>query len=181
MWTAAALGHACYATRCRCTAGGLSQGAFPQWALGHDSGEVRYMEYPVLSGMFQYVTAQGAQAWHAVFPGGPIEVIKYFVLGVVLLAFMWMVAVWATYLSAGRRPWDTLLMAASPLVIFQAFTNYDLMAVAFASGVVAVGAASTGLGGGRPGVGGGGEAVSVVPVRCAARRGDPTTTTTRAR
>lgn len=116
------------------SAEGLDTGAFPykyMWVT--DSGEVRYMEYPVLSGMFQYVTAQTAQAWHTVFPAGPIEVVKYFVLGVVLLAFMWMVAVWATYLSAGRRPWDTLLMAASPLIIFQAFTNYDLMAIAFAS------------------------------------------------
>ncbi len=113
---------------------GLSAGAFPyKYSWVTDSGEIRYMEYPVLSGLFQYVTAQGAQAWQAVMPGGPIEVVKYFVLGVVLLAFMWMIAVWATYLSAGRRPWDTLLMAASPLVIFQAFTNYDLMAVAFAS------------------------------------------------
>lgn len=116
------------------SAEGLDTGALPykyMWVT--DSGEVRYMEYPVLSGMFQYATAQIAQAWHAVFPGGPIEVVKYFTLGVVLLAFMWMIAVWATYMSAGRRPWDTLLMAASPLVIFQAFTNYDLMAVAFAS------------------------------------------------
>lgn len=113
---------------------GLADGALPykyMWVT--DSGEVRYMEYPVLSGLFQYVTAQGAQAWDAVAPGGPIEVVKYFVLGVVILAFFWMIAVWATYHSAGRRPWDTLLMAASPLIIFQAFTNYDLMAVAFAS------------------------------------------------
>lgn len=116
------------------SAEGLNTGAFPykyMWIA--DNGEVRYMEYPVVSGMFQYVTAQAAQAWHAVFPGGLIEVAKYFVLGSVLLALAWMVAVWATYLSAGRRPWDTLLMAASPLIIFQAFTNYDLMAIALAS------------------------------------------------
>lgn len=135
MWDGRQYYKACYADPLPLySAEGLSQGAFPyKYSWVTDSGEVRYMEYPVLSGMFQYVTAQGAQAWHAVFPGGPIEVIKYFVLGVVLLAFMWMVAVWATYLSAGRRPWDTLLMAASPLVVFQAFTNYDLIAVALAS------------------------------------------------
>ena len=116
------------------SAEGLDTGALPykyMWVT--DDGVVRYMEYPVVSGMFQYLTAQAAQAWHAVAPGGPIEVVKYFLLGSVILAFLWMVAVWATYLSAGRRPWDTLLMAASPLIIFQAFTNYDLMAVALAS------------------------------------------------
>src|SRR5699024_8564005 len=71
---------------------GLADGALPykyMWVT--DSGEVRYMEYPVVSGLFQYVTAQGAQAWDAVAPGGPIEVVKYFVLGVVILAFFWMI------------------------------------------------------------------------------------------
>lgn len=113
---------------------GLAQGALPyKYMWVEADGVVRYMEYPVVSGMFQYVVAQGAQAWHALTPGGLVEVGKYFVLGVVLLAFAWMVAVWATYRSAGRRPWDTLLMAASPIVVFQAFTNYDVLAVALAS------------------------------------------------
>lgn len=135
MWDGRQYYKACYADPLPLySVEGLSSGAFPyKYSWETDSGELRFMEYPVLSGLFQYVTAQGAQAWHAVFPGGPIEVVKYFTLGAVLLAFLWMIAVWATYLSAGRRPWDTILMAASPLIIFQAFTNYDLMAVAFAS------------------------------------------------
>lgn len=135
MWDGRQYYKACYADPLPLyNAEGLSEGAFPykyMWVTGE--GEVRYMEYPVVSGMFQYVTAQGAQAWEAIAPGGPIEVVKYFVLGCLLLALSWMVAVWATYHSAGRRPWDTLLMAASPLIIFQAFTNYDMLAVAFAS------------------------------------------------
>lgn len=88
------------------SAEGLDTGALPyKYSWIADGGEVRYMEYPVLSGMFQYVTAQAAQALHEIFPGGPLEVVTYFALGCVLLAFMWMVAVWATYRSAGRRPW----------------------------------------------------------------------------
>lgn len=134
-WTGQQYFKACYADPLPLySAEGLASGALPykyMWVT--DDGVVRYMEYPVVSGMFQYVTAQSAQAWHAVAPGGPIEVVKYFLLGAVLLAMAWMVAVWATYKSAGRRPWDTLLMAASPLVVFQAFTNYDLLAVALAS------------------------------------------------
>lgn len=135
MWDGRQYYKACYADPLPLyPAQGLADGAFPyKYSWVTDSGEVRYMEYPVVTGLFQYVTAQGAQAWQAVAPGGPIEVVKYFVLGVVLLAFAWMVAVWATYHSAGRRPWDTLLMAASPLVIFQAFTNYDVLAVAAAA------------------------------------------------
>lgn len=134
-WTGQQYYKACYADPLPLYAvQGLDSGELPyRYMWVGDDGGARYMEYPVVSGMFQYVTAQAAQAWHAVAPGGPIEVVKYFVLGCVILAFLWMVAVWATYLSAGRRPWDTLLMAASPLIIFQAFTNYDLMAVAFAS------------------------------------------------
>src|SRR5699024_10818343 len=70
----------CYAGRVpRCGAAGRGDGARPyrcMWVAG--SGEVRYMECPVVSGLFQYVTAQGAQAWDAVAPGGPIEVVKYF-------------------------------------------------------------------------------------------------------
>ncbi|EYT65710.1 membrane protein [Dietzia sp. UCD-THP] len=134
-WTGQQYYKACYADPLPLYAvQGLAAGELPyRYMWVDDDGGARYMEYPVLSGMFQYVTAQAAQAWHSLAPGGPIEVVKYFVLGCVILAFLWMVAVWATYLSAGRRPWDTLLMAASPLIIFQAFTNYDLMAVAFAS------------------------------------------------
>ncbi|WP_347238001.1 glycosyltransferase 87 family protein [Dietzia sp. B44] len=134
-WTGQQYYKACYADPLPLYAvQGLDAGELPyRYMWVGDDGGARYMEYPVVSGMFQYVTAQAAQAWHAVAPGGPIEVVKYFVLGCVILAFLWMIAVWATYLSAGRRPWDTLLMAASPLIIFQAFTNYDLMAVAFAS------------------------------------------------
>ncbi|ANI94039.1 glycosyltransferase family 87 protein [Dietzia timorensis] len=120
---------------------GLSQGAFPykfSWTEGDPGAEqVRYMEYPVISGLWQYGSAQVALAWDhldrsGILPG-PIDVIKYFLILVVTMTIFWLVAVWATYYSAGRRPWDTLFMAASPLVVFQVFTNFDAMAVAAAS------------------------------------------------
>ncbi|WP_333619792.1 glycosyltransferase family 87 protein [Dietzia sp.] len=117
---------------------GLSQGAFPYkfgWVEGEGADQItRYMEYPVLTGLWQYASAQVALGWdHLQHMGalpGPIPVIKYFSVVVVGMAFFWLLAVWATYRSTGRRPWDTLFMAASPLVIFQAFTNFDAMAVA---------------------------------------------------
>ena len=70
------------------------------------------------------------------------------------LALFWLIAVWATTRLAGgaaspsrpaaRRPWDVMLMAASPLVIVHAFTNFDAIAVAAmdrtSSGVPAVAA-----------------------------------------
>ena len=35
---------------------------------------------------------------------------------------------------AGRRIWDAALVAASPILIFQIFTNFDALATAFAIG-----------------------------------------------
>ena len=112
---------------------GLSKGAFPyKYSWTEDDGTVRYMEYPVVTGVYQYVMAQAAKGWAALVPG-TVEVVAYFALSAVVLAMFWMVAVWATYKSSGRRPWDTLFVAACPLVVFQAFTNFDVIAVALAS------------------------------------------------
>lgn len=117
---------------------GLSSGAFPykySWQEG-SAGQttIRYMEYPVITGLWQYGAAQVALAWEALDEAtintGLISVIRYFIVIVLSMAAWWLLAVWATYKSTGRRPWDTMLMAASPLVIFQAFTNFDAIAVA---------------------------------------------------
>ena len=46
------------------------------------------------------------------------------------LALAWLTTVWATAMLAGRRIWDAALVAGSPLVIFQIFTNFDALATA---------------------------------------------------
>jgi uncharacterized membrane protein len=43
------------------------------------------------------------------------------------------VTVWATARTARRRPWDALLLAASPLVLVHAYTNFDALATAAAA------------------------------------------------
>lgn len=54
------------------------------------------------------------------------------------LALAWLTTVWATSGLAGRRIWDAALVAASPLVIFQIFTNFDALATGLAtSGLLA--------------------------------------------
>jgi uncharacterized membrane protein len=59
------------------------------------------------------------------------------VLTCVLLAGCGLLAVYATAGAAGpRRFWDAALFAASPLLIFHAFSNWDLLAMAFASGAL---------------------------------------------
>lgn len=130
----------------------LSSGAFPyrdSWIerdSGNDGagvaadqatdpgGERRYMEYPVLTGMFQWANAKLTEAWRAVpwLPGG-LPVAVYFDITAFWLALAWLVTLWATMRVSRRRPWDAALLALSPLVIVHAFTNFDTIATAFAA------------------------------------------------
>ncbi|WP_264062989.1 glycosyltransferase 87 family protein, partial [Mycolicibacterium hippocampi] len=62
------------------------------------------------------------------------EVVVFFDVVAFGLALAWLVTLWASAGLAGRRVWDALLIGASPLVIFQIFTNFDALATAFAMG-----------------------------------------------
>ena len=50
------------------------------------------------------------------------------------MALAWLATVWATAMLAGRRIWDAALVAVSPILIFQIFTNFDALATALATG-----------------------------------------------
>ncbi|WIM86706.1 glycosyltransferase family 87 protein [Candidatus Mycobacterium wuenschmannii] len=129
----------------------LSQGRFPyksSWIERDNSGKpqtrydgkpaVRYMEYPVLTGVYQYVAMSLAKTYTAVSKTIPLpvvaEVVVFFDIAALGLAVAWLATLWATAGLAGRRVWDAALVAASPLVIFQIFTNFDALATAFALG-----------------------------------------------
>ncbi|NLU84275.1 DUF2029 domain-containing protein [Rhodococcus sp. HNM0569] len=117
----------------------LDQGAFPyktswQEELSDGTVQTRYMEYPVVSGLYQYLSMLVAKLWHAApWLPGALEVVVYFNVVAFGLSLAWLVTVWATALSAGRRVWDAALVACSPLVIVHAFTNFDAIATAFAA------------------------------------------------
>jgi len=129
----------------------LSQGKFPyksSWIETDGNGTpqirydgqpaVRYMEYPVLTGVYQYVSMAMAKTYTALsklrlFPV-VAEVVVFFDVAAFGLALAWLATVWTTAGLAGRRVWDAALVAASPLVIFQIFTNFDALATAFAMG-----------------------------------------------
>ncbi|MFE9321584.1 glycosyltransferase family 87 protein [Nocardia sp. NPDC052278] len=116
----------------------LNEGAFPykkEWTEQTPDGgrESRYMEYPVLSGLYQYASMQVAKTWDASPLPGALQVVIYFNVVAVGLAFAWLVTVWASAQLAGRRIWDAALVACSPLVIVHAFTNFDALATAFAA------------------------------------------------
>jgi uncharacterized membrane protein len=127
----------------------LSQGKFPyksSWIETDSSGvqqisydgrpAVRYMEYPVLTGMYQYMSMALAKTYTAVSKLAPLpvvaEVVMFFDVAAFGLALAWLATVWATAGLAGRRVWDAALVAASPVLIFQIFTNFDALATAFA-------------------------------------------------
>jgi uncharacterized membrane protein len=129
----------------------LSQGKFPyksSWIETDGSGApqtrydgqpaVRYMEYPVVTGVYQYVSMALAKTYTALSKVAPLpvvaEVVMFFDVAAFGLALAWLGTVWATAGLAGRRVWDAALVAASPLVIFQIFTNFDALATAFAMG-----------------------------------------------
>ncbi|HYO04436.1 MAG TPA: glycosyltransferase family 87 protein [Mycobacterium sp.] len=131
----------------------LSQGKFPYksyWIEKDATGApakqydgtpaVRYMEYPVLTGLYQYVSMALAKTYTALtkLVSMPVvaEVVMFFNIAAFGLALAWLATVWATVRLAGRRVWDAALVAASPLVIFQIFTNFDALATACAAGAM---------------------------------------------
>lgn len=132
----------------------LSQGKFPyksSWPELDAQGKprtqydgspaVRYMEYPVLTGIYQYVSMSLAKTYTVVAKAtklpvlnGVAEVVMFFNIAAFGLALAWLATVWATAMLAGRRVWDAALVAASPILIFQIFTNFDALATALAIG-----------------------------------------------
>jgi uncharacterized membrane protein len=118
-------------------------GAFPyrtSWIddQGKPTEHIRYMEYPVLTGMFQWFNAKLAQGWVEIASSGwlptAMTVIVYFDITALWLGLAWLVTAWAVARIAKRRVWDAAIVALSPLVIVHAFTNFDTLATAFATG-----------------------------------------------
>jgi uncharacterized membrane protein len=117
----------------------LNQGALPYktfWYEKNGAGEQqqRFMEYPVLTGMFMYAAAQATEGWQWAHDNwglpSALDVVVFFNLVALGLALCWLVTIWATALTAGRRVWAGALAAASPLVVVHIFTNFDAIATA---------------------------------------------------
>jgi uncharacterized membrane protein len=142
------------------TAERLDAGGVPyvtSWTEPRDDGtlQVRYMEYPVLTGFFQWAVARITAGWLAagILPAA-LPVVVYFDLAAVLLAGAWLLTIWALVRLRPGRPWDAALAALSPLVAVHAFTNFDTIAVAAtALGVLAWARRRPGLAGLALGIG----------------------------
>ncbi|MBJ7290989.1 glycosyltransferase 87 family protein [Williamsia sp.] len=121
------------------TAERLDTGALPYKSSWFQKGpdgatEQRYMEYPVVTGMYMYGAAQVAHGWqwmheHWGVPSA-LDVVLFFNVVALGLALFWLVTIWATALTAGVRIWSASIAALSPLVMVHIFTNFDAVATA---------------------------------------------------
>lgn len=122
---------------------GLDEPGFPYAYSWVEDGLTRYMEYPVLTGMFQGLMGfiarhtYGLVSW-----AGMPESGWYFALTALVLSCFWVGTLILVTRLLGNRTWDALLLAASPLIVVHAFTNWDIPAVFCA--VAALYAASRG-------------------------------------
>ena len=90
------------------------------------------VEYPALTGGFLWGTAEITRGllalksdWEPVVVFGAVNALLLALCGLVITA--------ATAQTARRRPYDAAIFALSPLLVFHAFSNWDLLAMAFAS------------------------------------------------
>ena len=95
----------------------------------------RYMEYPVLTGLYMYGAAKLAQRWDAAHENwgvpAPYVAVGYFDIAALGLLAFWLITIWATALTARARIWAAWIAALSPLVLVHAFTNFDAIATGF--------------------------------------------------
>jgi uncharacterized membrane protein len=108
-------------------------------SYGLDDGNQPYLdarvEYPVLTGGFMALAAAGARVYDGAAAGFGLlpevpDVESYYVVTCLLLTLLGLLVVRGVLGLAGRRPWDAAMIGLSPLLLFQAFTNWDLLAVA---------------------------------------------------
>ncbi|MEP7055173.1 MAG: glycosyltransferase 87 family protein [Actinomycetota bacterium] len=85
------------------------------------------VEYPVLIGGAMLVASNTA---HAAPP--PRRQKRNFEVTAILLGACLLLVTATTAQLAGRRRWDAVMIAVSPVVLFYAFYNWDLIAMAFA-------------------------------------------------
>lgn len=101
-----------------------------------DIGAVPYrdtaVEYPVLTGGFMWLTAIFTRGVHAIASSWS-EVVVFGVLTALLLSLCALVVTATTAQTARGRPYDAAIFALSPLLVFHAFSNWDLLAMALTS------------------------------------------------
>ena len=111
---------------------GLMQGKVPYL----DTGDYPVLEYPVLTGWFVQLervisSALGAPTGIDLTAQQQVDSTLMFVdVNTVILGALLLVAVWAQARTVPHRPWDAVMVAASPCLAATALINWDLLPVA---------------------------------------------------
>ena len=117
---------------------GLLQGNVPYL----DSGDYPVLEYPVLTGWFLELERRitlllGAPSGTGLADQQAVEATLRFVdVNAVVLGALFLVTVWAQVRTVPGRPWDAMMVAASPCVAAAALINWDLLPVALTAGAL---------------------------------------------
>lgn len=110
---------------------GLDQPGFVYDYSWVEGDLTRYMEYPVLAGLFQQFCAFIARNTYFFVSRILPEAGWYFYVTVLVLSAIWIVTARMVAELAGNRIWDTLLVVGSPLLIMHLFTNWDVPSIFF--------------------------------------------------
>lgn len=112
---------------------GLDQLHFPYLYSWVENDVTRYMEYPVLTGLYQYFVALMGRGLFFIWEITPFPstapVVTYWIAHCFFLSVAWLVTVVAMKRLLRNRVWDTVLLVTSPLLIVHAFTNWDILAI----------------------------------------------------
>jgi uncharacterized membrane protein len=119
------------------------EGMFPyqySWLEGQGtpSFQVRHTEYPVLTGLLMWVSSkithwyQSASKAVIYLPRAQSDVVFFDVCALFASVF-WLISMRSLTRMTRKRVWDGAIAAASPLILVQAFTNWDMLAVVLAT------------------------------------------------
>jgi len=107
---------------------GFNDGLLPYFDRIADTGNIQYLEYPVVTGAVMQavavLTRAGAQGVHE-------RAVLFYDITAVILLLCAVVSVLAVMKLSGRRPWDAAMVALAPGLLLAATINWDLIAVAF--------------------------------------------------
>ncbi|MBM7437933.1 glycosyltransferase family 87 protein [Streptomyces sp. HB132] len=125
--------HACYSDIPHLYVGrGFADGLVPY--VDRLTGDMAYLEYPVLTGLFMQVAS-----WLTLTPSSdPVQQREqmYWMVNAGMLMICAVILAVCVARTHRRRPWDGLLVALAPALALTATINWDLLAVALTAGAM---------------------------------------------
>ena len=111
---------------------GFADGYLPYLELAPGG---RYLEYPVLTGVFMQIAASITGLIIGVVPG-IAPALTFFVVNAILLFPFFLLAIVASARIVRARPWDAAMIALAPTIILAGLINWDLIPVGLTMGAI---------------------------------------------